>query len=137
VQGRQLASVLQSEDRRGFTFGGNRSPMYEAARFSQAFAPIVGDSGTATRSALPGPTDWLLSLPFNIATRAYTSSPAVRLSAKAAAAANAGSRYRSGLGLGNVPISVAPALISTIRRRGVSTFRRGPQPLTGEPGRCP
>jgi hypothetical protein len=89
VQGRSLANVLQSKDKGGFLFGRNQSDMYDAARFTQAFQPIVGDSGTATRSALPSPTDFVLSLPFNIATRAYTSSPAVNLAVGSQAAANA------------------------------------------------
>lgn len=88
VAGRSLANVLQSRDRRGFLFGENRSPMYDAARFSQAYAPIVGDSGTATRSSVPSPTDFVLSLPFNLASRAYVSSPAVSLATAAQAAAN-------------------------------------------------
>ena len=50
VSGVALASKLQQADRTGFTFGNNTSPLYQAARFSQAFKPIVGDSGTATRS---------------------------------------------------------------------------------------
>lgn len=58
VSGAGLANRLASVDRRGFTFGKNQSPLYRAARFAQAFKPIVGDSGTATRSAplgiLPG-----------------------------------------------------------------------------------
>jgi hypothetical protein len=50
--------------------------MYEAARFSQAFRPIVGDSGTATRSMEYSPLNMLLSMPTNLAARAYTSAPA-------------------------------------------------------------
>lgn len=82
VSGRTLANVLQQQDKAGFLRGGNTSPMYDAARLAQAFKPIVGDSGTATRSALPSPTDFVLSLPFNIATKAYTSAPVVNLAAK-------------------------------------------------------
>lgn len=79
VAGGSLAAALQSKDKRGFMFNKNQSELYDAARFAQAFKPIVGDSGTATRSVLPTPTDFVLSLPFNLATRAYTSSPAVRM----------------------------------------------------------
>lgn len=75
VNGVALASLLQGKDKTGFTFGKNNSELYDAARFAQAFKPIVGDSGTATRSALPGPTDFVLSLPFNLTTRAYLSQP--------------------------------------------------------------
>jgi hypothetical protein len=81
VAGNALAGLLQQKDRGGFLFGKNQTPLYEAARFAQAFRPIVGDSGTATRSALPSPTDFVLSLPFNIATKAYTSGPVVNASA--------------------------------------------------------
>lgn len=83
LNGNALAGLLQQKDINGFLFGKNESPLYQAARFSQAFRPIVGDSGTATRSALPSPTDFVLSLPFNVATRAYTSSPAINLAAQA------------------------------------------------------
>lgn len=91
INGNALASLLQQKDRNGFLFGRNQSDLYDAARFSQAFKPIVGDSGTATRMPLPSPTDFVLSLPFNVATRAYTSSPAINL------AARAGSVSRNGL----------------------------------------
>lgn len=49
VSGGALASKLQQADRPGFLFGKNQTPLYRAARFAQAFKPIVGDSGTATR----------------------------------------------------------------------------------------
>jgi hypothetical protein len=51
--------------------------MYEAARFAQAFRPIVGDSGTATRMMEITPLNMLLSMPTNIAASAYTSAPAI------------------------------------------------------------
>jgi len=50
ISGRTLANVLQRQDRNGFLFGKNQSDLYNAARFYQAFKPIVGNSGTATRS---------------------------------------------------------------------------------------
>lgn len=50
VSGTALASKLQQADKPGFLYGRNQSPMYQAARFAQAFKPLVGDSGTATRS---------------------------------------------------------------------------------------
>lgn len=84
-----LANLLQQKDRAGFLFGRNNTDMYNAARFGQAFKPIVGDSGTATRMPLPSPTDFVLSLPFNLATRAYASSPAVNAALRTQAAANA------------------------------------------------
>lgn len=89
VNGAALANLLQQKDRAGFLFGRNNTDMYGAARFAQAFKPIVGDSGTATRMPLPSPTDFVLSLPFNLATRAYTSSPAVNAALRTQAAANA------------------------------------------------
>lgn len=82
VSGANLANTLQRKDKSGFLLGRNQSPMYDAARLAQAFKPVVGDSGTATRSALPSPTDFVLSLPFNVATRAYTSAPVVNLAAR-------------------------------------------------------
>jgi hypothetical protein len=103
VRGGSLATVLQQKDRRGFTFGQNRTPMYEAARFAQAFGPIIGDSGTATRSTLPSATDWLISLPLNVASKAYTSSPSV------SAFANAQALARSLKGQA-APQAVGPAL---------------------------
>ena len=84
VQGGALAQMLQQKDRHGFLFGKNDSDLYNAARFAQAFRPIVGDSGTATRMPLPSPTDFMLSLPFSIATKAYTSAPVVNVSAMTA-----------------------------------------------------
>lgn len=84
-----LANLLQQKDRAGFLFGRNNSDMYNAARFGQAFKPIVGDSGTATRMPLPSPTDFVVSLPFNLATRAYASSPSVNAALSAQAATNA------------------------------------------------
>jgi hypothetical protein len=89
VNSSALANLLQQKDRSGFLFGRNQSDMYNAARFGQAFRPIVGDSGTATRMPLPSPTDFVLSLPFNLATRAYTSSPAVSAAVNAQAASQA------------------------------------------------
>lgn len=82
VSGANLANALAQKDKAGFMLGRNQSPMYDAARLAQSFKPLVGDSGTATRSALPSPTDFVLSLPFNVATRAYTSSPVVNLAAR-------------------------------------------------------
>lgn len=89
VSGANLANALARKDKSGFLLGRNASPMYDAARFAQAFKPIVGDSGTATRSVLPTPTDFVLSAPFNLAARAYTSAPSVNLAVRA----NAASRY--------------------------------------------
>lgn len=78
VSGANLANTLQRTDRSGYTLGRRDSPMYDAARFTQAFKPLVGDSGTATRSA-PNMLELALSVPTNIATRAYTSSPSIRV----------------------------------------------------------
>lgn len=76
VSGLNLASALTRKDPQGFVFGSNQTPMYEAARFAQAFKPIVGDSGTATRSMEYSPLNMLLSMPTNLAAKAYTSAPA-------------------------------------------------------------
>jgi hypothetical protein len=50
VSGTNYANLLQRTDRQGYLFGGNQSDLYNALRFSQAFKPAIGDSGTATRS---------------------------------------------------------------------------------------
>jgi hypothetical protein len=93
VSGLNLASALTRKDPNGFVFGRNETPMYEAARFAQAFKPIVGDSGTATRSMEYSPVNVLLSMPTNLAARAYTSAPvtaaASRVSSGAGVAPNA------------------------------------------------
>lgn len=103
VSGATLANVLQRSDKKGFLYGQNKTDMYAAARFAQAFKPIVGDSGTATRSALPSPTDFVLSLPFNVATRAYTSSPSVQAAVAAQAAARNSQNAAAPLMLGLAP----------------------------------
>lgn len=45
-----LANVLKRMDKPGMLRGKNKSDLYEAARFGQAFKDIVGNSGTAERS---------------------------------------------------------------------------------------
>jgi hypothetical protein len=69
VSGLNLASALTRKDPRGFMEGSNTTPMYEAARFAQAFRPIVGDSGTATRMMELTPLNMMLSMPTNIAAK--------------------------------------------------------------------
>ena len=51
VSGLNLANMLARTDKAGFLYGHNTSDLYQAARFAQAFRPLVGDSGTATRSS--------------------------------------------------------------------------------------
>jgi hypothetical protein len=92
VNPRSLANVLQMKDKSGFTYGRNRTPAYDAVRFGQAFQPIVGDSGTATRMPLQGATDLLMRLGGNIASHAYASTPAVNMAMRTQAAANAAGR---------------------------------------------
>ena len=75
VSGVQLANVLQRKDKTGYLRGATQSDLYDAARFAQAFKPIVGDSGTATRSMELTPMNMLLSMPTNLAARAYASAP--------------------------------------------------------------
>ena len=82
VSGLNLASALTRKDPQGFVFGSNQTPMYEAARFAQAFKPIVGDSGTATRSMELSPLSMMLSAPTNIAARAYTAQPTANLASR-------------------------------------------------------
>lgn len=91
VQGRALAQMLQQRDRAGFTLGRNKTGMYDAARIAQAFPPIVGDSGTATRSMVTNPLEMMMRMPFNVASRAYLSSPSVNLATGASAAGRAAS----------------------------------------------
>lgn len=103
VSGLNLASALTRKDPRGFMEGTNTTPMYEAARFAQAFRPIVGDSGTATRMMEITPLNMLLSMPTNIAASAYTSTPAIAASR----------RLQSGL----LPAGVVnPAIEEMLRR---------------------
>lgn len=82
VSGLNLASALTRKDPQGFVFGSNQTPMYEAARFAQAFKPIVGDSGTATRSMEMSPLNLMLAAPTNIAARAYTAQPTANIASK-------------------------------------------------------
>jgi len=79
VSGLNLASALTRKDPRGFMEGTNTTPMYEAARFAQAFRPIVGDSGTATRMMEITPLNMMLSMPTNLAASAYTSAPSTAI----------------------------------------------------------
>lgn len=82
VSGATLANVLQRTDRTGYSFGKTGNDLYNAARFAQAFKPIVGDSGTATRSMITNPIEAVASIPFSLATHAYASSPSVALAQK-------------------------------------------------------
>jgi hypothetical protein len=82
VSGLNLASALTRKDPQGFVFGSNQTPMYEAARFAQAFKPIVGDSGTATRTMELSPLSMMLAAPTNIAARAYTAQPTANIASR-------------------------------------------------------
>ncbi len=83
-----LANLLARVDKNGYLRGHNQSDLYNAARFAQAFRPLVGDSGTATRSPF-GTTiaDIAVGIPVNIATRAYTSNTATAAAGAVARAA--------------------------------------------------
>lgn len=75
VSGAALARRLQSKDKLGFTRGKNTSDMYTAARFYQAFKPVV-DVGSDTATKLPANiVEGLLSYPGNMASSAYLSQP--------------------------------------------------------------
>jgi len=87
VSGPSLANFLARSDKRGFLYGGNQSPLYSAARFSQAFRPLVGDSGTATRSPLNGVIDFAGNVAMQVPMRLYTSQGAAAATANAANAA--------------------------------------------------
>ena len=86
---RGLANVLRKSDRSGFLRGQNQGDIYNAARFGKAFAPIVGDSGTATRSQ--GATDFITGLPFGMLSRAYFS-PVTEAIARGAGRAGQGAQ---------------------------------------------
>jgi hypothetical protein len=105
VSAPNLASALTRKDPRGFVFGENQTPMYEAARFGQAFKPIVGDSGTATRTMEYTPLNVMLSMPTNLAAQAYTSAPATALA----------SRLQTGL----LPAGVTNAATEELMRRAL------------------
>lgn len=104
VSGANMANFLQQTDKRGFLFGNNQSDAYNAVRFAQAFKPIVGDSGTATRMPLPGITQFLIGGAMNLGTRAYLRNGGAGL----AATAEAGNAAARGIGaagsaLGSIP----------------------------------
>lgn len=80
LSGNALAGLFQQKDKSGFLFNKNNSDLYNAARFSQAFKPLFNDSGTSTRSMITSPTDFVLSLPFKVGTKAYASAPVVNAS---------------------------------------------------------
>ncbi len=88
ASGAKLANTLQRADEKGFLGGRNQSDLYNAARFAQAFRPIVGDSGTATRMP-QGMFEVATSIPLNVAARSYLSTPGVSMALRTQAAANA------------------------------------------------
>jgi hypothetical protein len=90
VSGRSLATTLMQKDRGGFTMGGKSNDLYDAARFTQAFPDIVGNSGTATRSM--GPADYLTGLPGNVLMRLYLSQPVTAAAGAGAGAAGTAAR---------------------------------------------
>jgi len=73
INGVSMANALQKKDVGGFLYGKNQSPQYAATRFAQAFKPVVGDSGTATRSM--GLGDAAIAIPAWAASQAYFSKP--------------------------------------------------------------
>ena len=72
-----LARTLASKDKAGYVFNRNQSDLYNAARFAEAFKPVVGDSGTATRSMSNLSLENLAKLPFGLVARLYLSQPSV------------------------------------------------------------
>ena len=92
VSGLNLAGALARKDKQGYFYGKNQTPMYQAARFAQAFKPLVGDSGTATRTMELTPLNMMLAMPTNLAARAYTSG-----AARAAARASTGEGVVGGM----------------------------------------
>lgn len=72
-----LVRTLASKDKAGYVFNRNQSDLYNAARFAEAFKPVVGDSGTATRSMSNLSLENLAKLPFGLVARLYLSQPSV------------------------------------------------------------
>lgn len=126
VSGANLANALQRTDRLGFALGRNDSPMYQAAHFAQAFKPLVGDSGTATRS----PLNWIeaaASVPASMATSAYTSSPAISV-------ANTLTRVgREGIAPGSISPEQANLLRRLLTAGGVNSGTGANSVLFGNP----
>ena len=76
-----LPNVLASKDKSGYMLGKNKSDFYNAARFGETFKPIVGDSGTATRSMQNLSLENLAKLPFGLVARLYASQPSNTIAA--------------------------------------------------------
>jgi len=76
VNGATIANALQKSDQNGFLLGRKNSDAYDATKFAQAFKPIVGNSGTATRSM--SMSDLALAIPGFIGSRAYFSKPGAK-----------------------------------------------------------
>jgi len=74
-----LPNVLASKDKAGYVFNKNQSDLYNAARYGDAFRPIVGDSGTATRSMSNLSLENLAKLPFGLVARLYASQPMTQM----------------------------------------------------------
>lgn len=85
VSGLKLANTLASKDRNGYTFGGNQSDLYNAARYYKAFASKIGDSGTATRMGYSvfDPRGWAERIGGSTASSLYFN-PVARAAATAA-----------------------------------------------------
>ena len=116
VSGVALANRLQQVDRPGFLFGRNTSPLYQAARFSQAFKPLVGDSGTATRLANPfDPWELLPGAAANLGSRFYLSGLG-QATARGAVRGAAASRKA-------VPASVRALLSNPVVASGLASQR--------------
>jgi hypothetical protein len=104
VSGQNLAGALTRRDEAGFFYGGNTSsPMHQAARFAQAFKPLVGDSGTATRSMELTPLNMMLSMPTRLAAQSY-------------ATGTAGAAARAAAGEGLVGSKMTPAARAAIQK---------------------
>lgn len=105
VSGPNMANTLQRADRTGYALGRNDSELYDATRFSKAFPAVVGNSGTATRMPM-NMLETALSIPLNVATHAYTSTPSI-------AVANTLSQVmREGV----APNSMSPTQANALRR---------------------
>lgn len=105
VSGPNIANTLQRTDRTGYALGRNESDLYNAVRFSKALPGVVGNSGTATRMPM-NMLETVLSIPMNVATHAYTSTPSI----------NATNSLVNTMRHGVAPNSMSPTQANALRR---------------------
>jgi hypothetical protein len=89
----RFGNVLKRDDKRGFLYSNNRTPLYEAVRVAKAW-PKIADSGTATRSQINNFFDVGSQIPGRIASEAYLRGGAGGMKAAEAAGRGAGASLR-------------------------------------------